>query len=149
MPPRRDTMTPDLFDWTPPAIVERFDERQIQAPTLRDRLARAVAAVLADCEIPREEIARQMTEWLGEDMSTAMLDKYASQASTQHVISANRLAALSKVTGDLRALQLLANEVGFVVVPKKYEAAINDAILTDQIDELTRQRAGERRRWKG
>jgi len=147
MPPR-DQNTLDLFDWQPPAIVERFSDKQVQAPTLRDRVARAVALVLNESEIPREEIARQMTEWLGEEMSVNMLDNYASQAKRDHVISAIRMFALAKVTGDYRALQLLGGEVGSVFVPKKYESAIKDAILTDQIDELRRQRDGERRQWK-
>lgn len=97
---RRDTRTLDLFsDWTPPAVVDRPDERVLRARTLRERIALAVAEVLEASDKPREQIAEEMTDYLGgETVSKAMLDNYASQAKDEHTISFARMVGCSQRT---------------------------------------------------
>ncbi|MFL9828849.1 phage regulatory CII family protein, partial [Rhodoplanes sp. SY1] len=78
---------------------------------------------LDSCGQTRDEIAAAMTEHLGERMSKAMLDAYASPEKP-HAISAQRLAALVAVTGDARALNALLNEIGMIAIPQRYEALL-------------------------
>lgn len=81
-----------LLDWQQPAA---FPAEAVRASTLAGRISRAVSVSLSECKTPRREIARRMGAYLGEPVSTAMLDAYASQARDQHNISAVRLLALS------------------------------------------------------
>lgn len=118
---RGDNGTLDwLEDWTPPAIVKRYEEERVRTSSLRARIARAVAETLHDCEISRDDIAASMSEWLDEDVSKNMLNNYASEAQSDHTIPYLRLLALTHVTGDIRLLQIGAEMFGHVVADEKY-----------------------------
>lgn len=123
---RRDPNTLDLYmDYEPEAVVDRFDAADTQAWTRAGKLSKAVALALSNAPISREEVAAAMTQFMGgERVSKQLLDKYASQAAEEHSISALRLAALIAVTGDVRPLNTLLEELNLIVVPRKYEALL-------------------------
>lgn len=148
---RRDPRTLDLFtDWTPPAITDRPDERVLRARTLRERVALAVAEVLDGCDKSREQVAEEMTAYLGgEAVSKAMLDNYASQAKDEHTISFARLVALCAVTGDHRPLQLALDPLDRVSIETRYVGAIEEAMAREQIERLERIARAGRRTWRG
>jgi hypothetical protein len=132
----------DLLAWSPPAPVRRFEERLVRAATLRDRLARAVAATLRDADhsgVSREEIARRMGEFLGERVSLNVLNAYASPAREEHVISLTRLMGLLHATGDRRLLELLAEPLGWTVIERRWLPLIELAAVRDQQDALKRR----------
>lgn len=138
----------DLLDWSPPQPVARFDEHRVRASNFRDRLARAISVALKDADDRghyREQIAQQMSEFLGERVSKHMLDAYASQARGDHTISVARLLALLHATRDARLLQLLAEPLGWAVVERKYLPLIELAAVREQSDTLAK-RAKEVRR---
>jgi hypothetical protein len=114
-----------LLDWTPPQ------------------------AALAECGRSRPAIARAMSEYLGETVSPAMLDAYASPGRDSHRIGAARLLALVHATGDRRLLQLLAEPFGWAVVEARHLALIEAALLREQEDELRRRREALLRRARG
>ena len=117
-----DKITLDLFrDFEPPEIVARFPAEQVRAETLAGRISRAVKATLDAFGRSREDVAQGMSDFLGDDCSKDMLDKYASQGAERHTISAARLAALVAVTSDPRPLNALLESIGLIVVPKRYE----------------------------
>jgi len=153
---RRDDRTLDLLAWEPPQVTTQVDPEQVRAGTLRGRVARAVAMVLRDCELSREQIAERMSDFLGEEVSKPMLDAYASQAREEHTISAIRLAALAHATSDIRVLQVLIEALDYAVIPARYLPAIDAEIKAERAEELA-QRAEElrqqaqqaRRQWKG
>jgi hypothetical protein len=135
-----------LLDWTPPQAALAFDERRVRAATLHQRLARAVGVALAECGRSRPAVARSMSEYLGEPVSTAMLDAYASPGRDTHRIGAARLLALVHATGDRRLLQLLAEPFGWAVIDARHLALIEAALLREQEDELRRRREALLRR---
>ena len=153
---RRDDQTLDLLQWQPPDVAPRVNQEQVRAETLRGRIARAVAMVLRDSELPREAIVERMSEFLDEPVSLQVLNAYASQAREEHTISAIRLVALAHATGDMRALQVLVDPLDHTVISNRYLPAIEAEITAEQADALTR-RADElrqqaqhaRRQWKG
>ncbi len=123
---RGDKLTLDLLeDWTPPEIVQRYDEERLRTATLRAKLARAVSETLKESDLSREEIASKMSDWLEEDVSRNMLDAYASEAREEHTITYLRIIALIHVTGDSRIMQIGADRFGHIVVDKKYQKWIN------------------------
>lgn len=143
---RGDTLTLDwLSEWEPPEMVERFDESRVRSPSLRDRIARAIAETLRECNRPREEIAAAMSTWLGEEVSKNMLDAYASEARSEHTISYLRLLALIHVTEDIRLLQLGAELFGRSVVEDRYLAWVEVGQIADHHEDVTKALHSARR----
>jgi len=138
MAPRRDTRTPDLFDWQPPELVERFDADITRAASQRAAISKVVSAALRDCELDRDAIAERMGEYLGEDVSKPILDAYASEARKDHSISVPRYLALIHATGDRRLLQFLADQFGLAVIDRKYLKMIQALQAREEADRLNK-----------
>lgn len=143
---RHDNQTSDLLAWepTPPRAIPGYDEERVRAASLRTRIAKGVAETLKDCDMPREEIARGMSEWLGggETVTKHMLDAYASEGRESHTISYLRLLALVHVTGDLRLLQMAAGMFGHLVVDNKYREYVDLGVAAERHERI-RQIADE------
>ncbi|MBR0644018.1 DNA transposition protein [Plastoroseomonas hellenica] len=137
---RARTSQPDLLEWKPPQTVVAFDETVIRAATIAGRVGKAVGQAMKDCGMPRQEVAKRMSAFLGAQVSAAMLDAYASEARTDHQISVVRLVALLHVTRDRRLLELLAEMFGWAVIERRHLPLIEVAALRDKEDELKRQR---------
>lgn len=130
----------DLLDWEPPAAVVRFDDDQVRAQSIADRLCRGIALALKEAPHPREEIAQRMSEFLGTRVSLNMLNGYASQAREDHVISMVRFVALLHATQDRRLLELVAEMFGWTVIEKRYLQLIELAAIQEKEDALRRKR---------
>lgn len=137
--PRPINATLDLFkDWTPRPLVQRYADPVVRASSLRDKTALAVAATLRDCELPRDDIAKRMSDWLGEDVSKPMLDAYASTAKSEHTISFLRIIALAHVSGDIRLLQMAAELLGYAVIESRWLPWVEVGQLADKKEEIDR-----------
>ncbi|AEQ50785.1 phage regulatory CII family protein [Pelagibacterium halotolerans] len=136
---RRDTQTLDLLrDFTPAPIVERFDDEAVKAFSIAARLAKAITATFADADMDRRQLAQDMSEFLQDDVSKHMLDKYAS-SSAEHQISAVRLLALVAVTEDVRPLNTLLKEAGLIAVPAEYEALLRRERARELKEKIERE----------
>ncbi|QPC44602.1 DNA transposition protein [Kaustia mangrovi] len=133
---RRDRGTLDLLAWEPPELVHRFDEKRVRSSSMRARIAQAVSETCKESGRTRDEIAEAMSAWLGEDVSRAMLDAYASPAREAHTISYLRLLALVHVTGDIRLLQMGAEIFGQSVVEDRWLPWVEVGQLADRRDEI-------------
>ena len=138
-----DRKTLDLLSWQPTSPrVERFEEQTVRAATISGKVSLAVSRILGDAKyrdkepLEREDVARRMSDFLGEDVSKNMIDAYASQSREDHKISVVRAVALMHATQDYRLLTLLAEELGLTVIPRKYEGTVREAILAEKIEEL-------------
>ena len=141
----------ELLDWQAPSPVRRFDERQVRAAKLKDRLALAIAVALKDADphgLRREDIALRMGDFLGERISVNMLNAYASQAREDHTISVPRLMALVHATGDQRLMELIAEPLGLAVIERRFLQVIELAAVQAKADELARHAKGMRQRAK-
>lgn len=150
MPPRRKPCpeTLSLLDYEAPRVAEGFDPGQVRAATLESLLALAVSTSLKDHEIDRAEVARRMTDYLGLEagaITASMLNAYASQAKSEHVINGARLVALCAVLGDIRPLALLAEELGYAVVEPRYVHLVRAQMLEERAEQLRAAAASERR----
>lgn len=153
---RGDDKTLDLLAWEPPSTTVSFPEDQVRAASLRATVARAVSLSLKDCAKSREDVAAEISEYLGEPVGKNILDAYASEAREDHVINVVRFMALIHATGDVRLLQMLAEPFGLAVVEQRYLPAIEEAMTADAIEELSakiealsKRQQLARRRWKG
>ncbi len=130
----------DLLTWDPPSVVDRYEPTRVKAASWRDRIAKAVSETLSSGTLTRDEIAERMTDWLGEDVSRAMLDAYASQAKTEHTIPFVRVVALIEVTGDTRLLQMAAEACGRAVIEERYLGAIEAEMVASKLEDLEARR---------
>jgi transcriptional regulator with XRE-family HTH domain len=93
----------------------------------------------AEKGLDRKQVAEQMSVWLEEDVSPAMLDAYASEAKEEHTISLLRTVALVHVTGDMRPLQMIAEMHGYAVVESKYLPWIDYGMAADRKSEMDKE----------
>lgn len=146
---RRDNLTIDLFkEYQPTAVVERFDGDEVKAWSLAGRLSKAIALTMEESGMARDEIAAAMSDITKASISKATLDAYASQAKEQNQIPAVRLAALVTVTGDARALNVLLEEAGLIVIPKKYEALLKRERARELREQLEREERAADAEWR-
>lgn len=146
----RDTKTLSLLDWQPAQVPVPVVAAEVsRAATLGGRMARLMALVLRECGKSREDIAAAMADYLGESVSVDSLNKWVSEASTDHVINIVRYIALVHATDDLRLVQGLAEMFGHSVLPTDLVAAAEESILSAQIEALERRKKLARRKWGG
>lgn len=137
---RRDPYTADLLSWQPADPVQRFAPDQVRAASFQQRLCKAMAAALKDCDLgDRGWVADRMSEFLGDRVSLAMLNAYVSPARETHQISVVRFLALVHVTRDRRLLELLADPFGWCVVDERHADAIREVELAEKRDEIETQ----------
>ncbi|MBB4465478.1 hypothetical protein ACC696_18265 [Rhizobium ruizarguesonis] len=146
---KRDTFTVDLFrDYQPAPVVDRFDHEEVKAYSLAGKLSKAVALTMEESGMTRDELATAVSDVTKSPVSKAMLDAYASQAREQHSISAVRLAALITITEDPRALNVLLEDAGFIVIPKKYEALLKRERARELREQLEREERAADAEWR-
>jgi len=139
----KDNLTGDLFAFKPvSAEITYKDPRTIQGPSISSRFARAISQACKNCGKSRAEIAREMSEYLGEEVTENTLNAYASEARESHTINVHRFAALIHATGAFELLTLLPGEFGFGVVDRKYmplcERVVHRAQLVQHRAEIDR-----------
>lgn len=134
-----------LLEWTPPPATTRFEEERVRAATINGRVCMAVSAALKDCGLTRAEVAQRMSAYLGQPVSKAMLDAYASQGREDHTIGLTRFIALLHVTRDRRLLEMIAEQFGWAAIDRKYLPLIDLAAVQERQDELRRHADALRR----
>jgi hypothetical protein len=133
---RHDSDTLDLLSWEPPTVAVGYNEKEVRAATLQAQICRAVTVALNDCGKPRDLIAAEMSEYLGEEVSVNMLNAYSSPARDKHNISAVRLIALAIVTADIRLFSIGPDRLGHAVVEDRYLSLIMAKQMQDKAQEL-------------
>ncbi|MCV9907165.1 hypothetical protein OIV19_05970 [Brucella sp. HL-2] len=143
MSKRRDPLTKDLFEWTPPQVAIRYEEGVTGRGSLDNQIARLVSRALRDARDDnkgRTEIAAQMSKYLGRSISSTMLDKWASEASDEHRIPLDAFIALVDATDARELLGFVPGMFGLTVIETEYADLIEDRLLEDHIEELQARR---------
>jgi len=143
---RHDTETLDLLKWEKPEAAVRYEDTEVRGANIVARCCRAMSLALKECDRSREEIAAEMSEYLGETVTKAMLDAYVSEARDTHNINIYRFAALVHATRDFRLLSLLPSMFGFAVIDERYLPLIDVVLLEDKKEQLDRALDSARRR---
>lgn len=137
-----------LQDWEPPSATVRFDADRVRAATIAHLLCRAVSEALKDTKLNRNEVAAQMSEFLGDHVTVNMLNAYASPARQDHPISMARFISLLHATKDRRLLELLAEPLGWAVIERRHLPMIELAAVQERQGELNRLADSLRRQAK-
>ena len=139
----------NLLEWEAPQPVAAFDPLLVRGATLGAQLARAVSVSLSECGMSRKDVAERMSAFLGEKVSEAMLNAYASGARADHNISLQRFVALMHVTRDRRLLEHLAGMLGWAVIERRMLPMIELAALHEGEARLKRRKDALRRQMGG
>jgi len=145
------TNQPDLFA-ADMKSVPSFENRSVRAATLGSEIAMALSEILKSAtsadggKLEREDVARRMGDYLGKNVSPNVLNAYASQAREGHNITVARLCALMHATGDFRLLKLLAEKFDLTLIPRKYETAVRESMLAEEIEHKQEELQVLRRR---
>lgn len=149
MSKRRDTLTPDLFTWSPPKVAAGYEEVVAGRGTLDNRISRTLSRALKDAKergTSREAIAKAMSQFLGRVISEDMLNKWASEASEGHRITLDAFIALIEATGAYDLFGLVVSNFRFVAVPEKYGDIIElHEIEQHEADVVARKQAVQAR----
>ena len=143
MSKRRDPLTKDLFEWTPPQVAIRYEEGVTGRGSLDNQIARLVSRALRDARDDnkgRSEIAASMSKYLKRSISAGMLDKWASEASEEHRIPLDAFIALVHATDAKELLGFVPGMFGLTVIENEYADLIEDKLLEDHIEELQARR---------
>lgn len=125
-------LTPDLFDLPEP--MPAFKKEEIRAGTVEGKIAKGISGTLKEDSRSREEIAEEMSIWLSDEkMTKNMLDAYASFAREEYKITLARFWALTVTTGDVRILQEIAKDAGYMVIKEQYGSRIKQAVKDEKI----------------
>lgn len=139
----RDTLTGDLFSWTPPSVAVGYSAEVTGRGALDNRIARLIGHALRDARedgMSRSDVARRMTDWLGRAVSEAMLNKWSSEGSEEHRIPLDAFIALVQATGNKNLLGFAPGEFGLTVIETEYAELIEAHLLDEHIEELQARR---------
>lgn len=139
MTKRRDPLTSDLFEWTPPQVAIRYEDGVTGRGPLDNRISRLISRALRDARDEgksRTDIATAVSRFLGRTISGAMLDKWASEASDEHRIPLDAFIALVHATGAKELLGFVPGEFGMTVIEEQYAEMIEDQLIDDHIKEM-------------
>lgn len=138
----------DLLEWQPADPVVAFEPDRIKAATLAKTLSKAVSEALKSYGGSRADIARKMGDYLDEPVGENILNAYASEARSDHVINVVRFIGLLHVTRDRRLLELIAGQFGWAVIERRHLPAIEFAELAEKRERLDRELDFRRRQMK-
>lgn len=144
-----DRHTLDLFrDWEPPKVAVGPAPADVRGP-LDLVIARLISSALKKSGRKREEIANNMSAFLGRPVSKDMLDAWASGAKATNRIPLDAFVALIDATGDHDLLGWMPQQHGFLVVPARYGDLIELHLLEEQENEIARRKQAVQARYRG
>lgn len=140
--------TDDLLAWVAPKPVKAFAPERVRAASLAATIARGVSEALKGSGRTRDQVAQDMSAYLGAAVPTNILDKYASEAAEEHVINLVRFVALIHATRSRELLQLIAEPFGWSVIEQRHLDAIELAAALEERERLNGEIDAARKRLK-
>lgn len=146
---RPDDHTLDLFDWEPPPVAEVFDAFRIKSPCDRMRISQALSAACDESGMSRDDIHAAMCEYLGYSFSRGTFDRVMAVSAEGHEFTLSKFIAFFKTVQDPRVLNAILDGTEYVAIPRKFVGAVEEAMVTEQMERLAERRRLARRSWKG
>lgn len=100
------------------------------------QVSSAVSKMMKDDNRDRFDLAAAMSRLLDGDVSKSMLDKYSSETSEEHNISAGRFIALVAATGRYDVLEALLRKIGCALVVGEEIRTVELGHVAAQIERL-------------
>lgn len=96
----------------------RVPEKPSGKPINNNKIKIAVSQAIKNSPFEREEIAQQISELAGREVSKAMLDAYTSQSRTTHNVPSDLLAPMTIVLGP-SILRVIAESAGCTLAERE------------------------------
>jgi hypothetical protein len=105
------------------------------------RLREAIALAIKDCRLSRYQIAAQMSEALGVEVSKAMIDSWTAESREGvNRFPACYLPAFCHVVGSIEPLRILADLVGCFVIEGEDALDLEEKRIEDKEKELAEKK---------
>ncbi len=131
----KDKLTDDLFSWEPPEVAVGYPAEVTGNGPLANKIARSVSRALDEARAEhgrgRKTIAGMMSERLGRTVSEGILNKWASEGSSENRIPLDAFIALIEATQADDLLGFVPREFGYEVMPEKYKSIIQLHLLEE------------------
>lgn len=145
---RGDKLTGDLLSWEPPIVEARFEECRVRAASLAGKVCRVIAEAMKEDGRSREDIASELSDYLGEEISRDSLDAWSSEAREKNNIAGYRLIALMNLLSSPEMLNELLTDTDFVLVPRKYKPLIERELALEVREKMDRFIAASDAEWR-
>lgn len=151
---RRDQHTFDLFDYEPPAVAPVYPPEVTAAATHKTLMCKTLSCALERDNRSREDIAKLLSDSLGESGKEGQLANWASPAKETHNIPAYKLMALIQIlqTGRpanaIELLNSLLQDTGLIVCESKYRDLIDSRLMLDAADKMKEAADLAAAKWK-
>ena len=150
---RRDNRTADLLDWQPPQVAVGYAGDVAGRGSLDSRIARLLSRALRDAQdergLSRDRVADLISRELGRNVTKDSLDKWTSEASTAHRVPLDVFVAMVRVLEAEELLGFIPEQLGFVVVPKKYADIIELHLIEEKERDLAAHKAALAAKMRG
>lgn len=145
---RGDTMTGDLLSWEPPEVEPRFEQTRVRAASLAGKVCRVLAEAMDKDGRGRDDLAGELSEFLGEEISADTLYAWTSEARDRNNISAYRLIALVKLLNSPEILNELLIETEFMVIDRAFKPLIERELAIEARRKMDRFIEASDAEWK-
>lgn len=121
------------------SFLDKISPAEPESLNISLRLRDALSNALRKCKQSRYQIAAQMSELTGCDISKTMLDAYTADSKEYHRFPAEWIPAFKKTTGDDSVLKILAEGCESQIVSGKDLLYAEAARIDRQIEDLKRK----------
>jgi hypothetical protein len=108
------------------------------------RFRAAISEAIKRCPLSRPQIAAQMTELTGVEITVSMLNSWTAESKEQHRFPAIFLPAFFEVTKAVWAYRVLSNPVGLYIMESPDALRSELAAIEEQIKKLQQERRKRR-----
>ncbi len=146
----RCDQTIDLFSqsYAPETVAPAISPERVKTASLRVKTAKALDAAIRDDRREREELARELSDYLDEPITVGRINDWASEAKSDRNIPAYVLIALTIVLNSEQILNALLEYTRLMVTDRKYERLIARELKSEIRDRLEREIAADSAAWK-
>lgn len=134
---KRDPLQMDFF--SEPAFPVRAPVEQIDLDRYRARMKRAMARAIRECQYDRPTIAARMGNYLGVNITKAMLDSWTAESKREHDITLPRFAAFVHATQAPWLWDQAASVQGLTVLDGKEVALAELGLLAQEKKRVDRR----------
>ena len=145
---RGDKMTGDLLSWEPPKVAPRYEEARVRASSLAGKVCRVLSEALKEDGRSRDDIAEELSDYLGEEISSGTIDTWTSEARENNNISAYRFFALAQILGSAEMFNELLTGTRMIVVDQKYQPLIERELALEKKADLEQFIASRDKEWR-
>ena len=105
----------------------------------KEAVHEAIKRALNECELPREDVAKELSRLVGEDISINTLNNWCAEGKTNRRFPLECALAMATITGDIRIISA-AIELAYAVLDDEGRACLEYGRLLLEDRERSRRK---------